>query len=427
VRERRGDGAMNALFVLMGLLVLSYIGSFLVGGRSVRGVGLPSGAEYIALGFVLGPHVLGILERSMLVSFEPLVHVALGWLALVIGLDFGFAGDRRVRGRSMVFGIVSALVTGGLTMGLELALLRRVPLVASRADALLLAGALAVACAETTRHTVRWVVERHGARGRLANLLTELSHADDAIPLLGLAVLFAAAQRDVELALHMPAIGWMGVTVALGFVLGAVSALLLGAKFRVHTTWGVLFGASLLAIGVATRLGLASLAVAFSMGVAMAMVSPHRGDLRAIVAPTERPVLLPALLLAGARVDLGVLRDRRVALVVAAAIAARVAGKLVSGILLRGTRAARSASSLVGLGLLSSGALSVSIGLAVALRFPGTFGDTVLVTAAIAAVFGEFVAPAALRRVLARAGELPDAPPVASGAAPAAASAEVRE
>ena len=72
---------MNALLLLMGLLVLSYIGSFLVGGRALRGVGLPSGAEYVALGFLLGPHVLGIVERSMLVSFEPIVQVALGWLA----------------------------------------------------------------------------------------------------------------------------------------------------------------------------------------------------------------------------------------------------------------------------------------------------------------------------------------------------------
>jgi hypothetical protein len=63
---------MNALLLLMGLLVLSYIGSFLVGGRAIRGFGLPSGSEYLLLGFVIGPNVLGLIERSMLDSFEPI-------------------------------------------------------------------------------------------------------------------------------------------------------------------------------------------------------------------------------------------------------------------------------------------------------------------------------------------------------------------
>ena len=52
---------MNAVLLLMGLLVLSYLGSFLVGGRTVRGAGLPSGIEYVALGFVLGPQVLDMV------------------------------------------------------------------------------------------------------------------------------------------------------------------------------------------------------------------------------------------------------------------------------------------------------------------------------------------------------------------------------
>ena len=57
---------MNAIPLLMGLLILSYLGSLLVSARAVRGIGLPSGAEYVALGFVIGPHVLGAVERSML-------------------------------------------------------------------------------------------------------------------------------------------------------------------------------------------------------------------------------------------------------------------------------------------------------------------------------------------------------------------------
>ncbi len=409
---------MNALLLFMGLLVLSYIGSFLVGGRALRGVGLPSGAEYVALGFVLGPHVLGLVERSMLESFEPIVHVALGWLALVIGIDYGWAGERRVGPKSLVLGLLSALVTGGGVATAVLLVLSKVSLVPTRMDGWLLAGGLGAAGAETTRHAVRWVTERHGAKGRLSNLLNELSHADDAVPLIVLAVLFAVTQKQAQVPWQVPLYGWVLVTIVLGLVLGAVAALLLGGEFTLHATWGVLFGTSMLAIGTAGRLDVAGLAVMFFMGVAMASVSPHHTLLREAVAPTERPVLLPALVLAGARIDLNVLRSRYVVLVLAAALVARVAGKLLSGLLVKLTRAGRGASPAVGLALLSSGALSMAIGLSFALRFPGIVGDTVLLASVISAVFGEFVAPATLRRVLAGVGEVPEAAPESTRALP---------
>ncbi len=409
---------MNALLLLMGLLVLAYIGSFLVGGRALRGIGLPSGAEYVALGFVLGPHVLGIVERSMLESFEPIVQVALGWLALVIGIDYGFAGERRVGPKSLALGLTSALVTGGAVAAAVMAVLSRVALVPTTMDGWLLAGGLGAAGAETTRHAVRWVTERHHAKGPVSNLLNEMSHADDVVPLLVLAVLFAATQKEAHVPWQVPLYVWVSTTIALGLVLGAVAALLLGGEFTLHATWGVLFGTSMLAIGTAARLDLSSLSVMFFMGVALAAVSPHHSLLREAVAPTERPVLLPALLLAGARIDLNVLRSRYVVIVIVAALLARVLGKFLSGLLVRVTRSARGASPAVGLALLSSGALSIAIGLAFALRFPGVVGDTVLLASALSAIFGEFVAPATLRRVLEGVGEVRAAAPESTPALP---------
>ena len=307
--------------------------------------------------------------------------------------------------------------------GAILLLLRRFPIVPPGIEQWLLAGGAGAACAETTRHAVRWVVERHQAQGRIAQLFAEISHADDLFPLLAVAALFAFTTKSVHVPWQLPVVVWLGVTVVLGLVLGAISALLIGREFSVHTTWGVLFGASLLAIGVAARLDLAPLSVTFFMGIAMAATSPHRALLRDAVTATERPVLLPALLLAGATIDLQPFQaNRGLIVIVAVAIVARIVGKLFSGLVLRTvTRSARGASPLLGLGLLSSGALSVSIGLLLAVRFPGAVGDTVLVIAAAAAISGEFFAPAALRRVLESAGEVPDppAPPPSTKAAEA--------
>ena len=323
----------------------------------------------------------------------------------------------------MALGVVGALATGGAVFGAVFVLLGRFPILPPGIERWLLAGGIAAACAETTRHAVRWVVERHQSEGHVADRLAEISHADDLVPLIALAALFALAPKVAHVPWHVPPAGWIAITVALGFGLGAVAALLLGREYSLHTTWGVLLGTSMLAIGVASRLELAPLAVTFFMGVGMAVVSPHRVQIRNVVAATERPVLLPALLLAGASIDVRALQSTRgLIAVVAVAIVARVIGKVLFGELLRGVvPAMRPAGPLVGVGLLSSGALSMSIGLVLALRFPGVVGDTVLVAAAVSAVFGELVAPAMIRRALVRAGEVPEVE-LASTSIPASAT-----
>jgi hypothetical protein len=410
---------MNAVLLLMGLLVLSYLGSFLVGGRTLRGAGLPSGVEYVALGFLFGPHVLDLVGGDMLASFEPVVQVALGWLAFAVGLDFGFAGEKRVRIGSLVLGTLGAIVTGGSVAAATWFALRAMHVGGSVRDQILLAGGIGAACSETTRHAVRWVVERENAHGPLAERLNEIAHADDLLPLLAVAVLFALAPTpDVTVPLALR--DWPAITVGIGLLIGGGASLLVRSELKLDETWAVLFGVSLLAIGATARLQLSTLTASFFLGLAMSAFSKHGRELRAMVAPTERPVLLPALVLAGAHIDFQ--SSPYLALVATAAIAARLFAKLFTGWLMSAaSKSARKGGGLVGLSLMSSGALAISIGLAFALRFPGQVGDSVLVVAAVSALFGEFVGPVRLRLSLVHAGEIdapsPPATPAGQGVA----------
>jgi Kef-type K+ transport system membrane component KefB len=396
--------AVNAILLLMGLLVLSYLGSFLVGGRTVRGAGLPSGVEYVALGFVLGPQALDLVGGDMLASFEPVVQVALGWLAFAVGLDFAYAGHRRVRAGSMALATLSVVLTGGAVTGVTWVVVRHLHVGATLDDQILLAGGIGVACSETTRHAVRWVLERHAARGPLAERLNEIANTEDLLPLLAVAVLFALVPAT-HLPTRIPLLDWPAITVGLGLLLGAGAALLVRSELKLDETWAILFGVSLIAIGTTARLGLSTLTASFFAGLAVSLLSRHGKELRAMVAPTERPVLLPALLLAGAHLDFH--SDPKLPWIAGLAIAARLVAKIVFGWVLAATsKPARKAGSLVGLSLMSSGALAVGIGLAFALRFPGVVGDTVLVVAALSATVGEFVGPVRLRNALHRAGEI---------------------
>jgi Kef-type K+ transport system membrane component KefB len=183
----------------------------------------------------------------------------------------------------------------------------------------------------------------------------------------------------------------------------------------IEDTWAVLFGVALIAIGTATRLAVSTLTVSFVMGLAVSLLTRHGSELRAMVSPTERPVLLPALVLAGARIDFKATPS--LPWIAVAAIGARLVAKILTGWLLAAaSRPARKAGPLVGLALMSSGAIAMCIGLAFALRFPGPVGDTVLVVSALSATVGEFVGPLRLRRALVGAGEITEGQSTSGGA-----------
>jgi Kef-type K+ transport system membrane component KefB len=395
---------LNAVFLLVGLLVLSYLGSFLMTRRTVGSAGLPSGVEYAALGFVLGPQALGIVGAKDLTSFEPVVQVAIGWLAFAVGMDFGFVTERRIRLGSLIVGSFGALLTGAAVGAAVWFSTGALPGGLTPMQRVVVAAGTGAACSETTRYAIHWVGERYGARGSLSHLLNELAHADSVFPLVAVALIFALEPTQ-EIGLRVPLRDWPAITIGLGVMLGAGAAMLLRSEMPIEDTWGVLFGVSLLAIGTAARLGLSTLTTSFFMGLAVSAMSTHRVELRAMVGPTERPVLLPALLLAGARLDFRA--TPALPWIAAAAIGARFLAKIVVGWVLMGASpAARRGGPLVGLSLMSSGALAMCIGLAFALHFPGPVGDSVLVVAVLSAVVGEFVGPPRIRRSLLAAGEI---------------------
>jgi hypothetical protein len=70
----------------------------------------------------------------------------------------------------------------------------------------------------------------------------------------------------------------------------------------------------------------------------------------------------------------------------------------------------RTGGPLLGLSYSSSNALSIGLGLALALRFPGVIGDTALAIAAVYAAFGDLAAPMALRHTLKAAAHPAGAP-----------------
>lgn len=397
---------MSAIALLMGLLLLSYLGSLIVGGQAASR-GTPSGVEYLIVGFIVGPHALGLVERSMIADFAPILQIALGWLAFMVGLDFGRVQGRRVRMKAMALGVVGALLTGAIV---AFAVHRYVSIFLHQeiegTNAIVLAAGAGAVTAETTRFAVQWVCSRWNAKGPVSDLLVEIAASDDFAPLVAMGAIFTLVPA-AGLTVSLPPSGWFLVSIALGALLGTVTALLLrGAEG--YAVWGALLGTVLLGVGTAERFGLCTVFVTFVMGIALSAVSSSRRVLRRMVGSTERAVLLPMLLLAGARIDArAVLDEPYLMALLALILLARIAGKFATGVVFRiFSPVARPAGPMLGIVLLSSGSFSISCGLVLALHFPGRIGDTLLIAAVASAILGELVSTVAIKRLLAHLGEM---------------------
>jgi Kef-type K+ transport system membrane component KefB len=388
---------VNEMALLLGLLVVSYLGSMLLSGRALRGFGLPSGTEWVVFGFVLGPYGFAAVPADALTGFAPMAAVTTAWLALALGVEYGYAGERRASLRGFVLGTVFASLTavfvGAAVYSAALYMLHM-----RSADAWLIAAGSGLASAETTRHAVRWVAEHGVATTPLLARIEEIADTDEIVPLFGLALLFAtlsAQQTSVALPFSM----WLLVTAGLGLLLGVTCTMLISSLGDPADAWSVLLGAALLGTGIAWRLDVSPLTVMFVMGIVLSLASRHAPQLRGMLMRTESPVLLPTLLLGGAlvRFDLP-----GVGWLIGAALLARTLVRWLLGYLLGWTAGLPSRQrGLLGLGMSSTGSVTMLIGMAFAFRFRGAIGDTVLVSAACMTAFGELLGPTGLRRALA--------------------------
>jgi hypothetical protein len=390
---------LQALFVL---LLVAYVGGFLMGGRGLRGRGLPSGSEWLLAGLVAGPSVLGLVSGSEVARFAPLALLATGWIALLVGLTLGVDGKRRVAAGDVALGVLVGLLSLAGVGGAVLLVLERIPsagaLFPDPEQRMAVAVCIAASLADTSRHVARWAAERLGAGGPLIERVAGITRSDELVPIAAMSLLTSLDTSRGVIALP-------GGGIAVGGVLGLAFAGLLGRSLRPVTFWSLLFGFSLLATGIAERLDLSVLATGFSLGLLLALASPLRARARALAGGVEGAVIIPALFLAGART--GLVTGPALWIVGAALLARLGTAMLAAAVVAAVDPVTRRGGAGVSLAFFSTGPLGIAIALSVNLRYPGSVGDLVLTTTVAAAVAGEFLGPPALRRALRRAGEVP--------------------
>lgn len=104
-------------FTIFGLVVFS---SLIVGEIIARTKILPRISGYILLGFILGPNVLGIISKSVLMEMQAIIDVSLGLISFSIGRHLNFSWLKHDKGLLLTgimgFGVTTSMVAAFIMM-----------------------------------------------------------------------------------------------------------------------------------------------------------------------------------------------------------------------------------------------------------------------------------------------------------------------
>ena len=395
---------MSGLVLLLLFVAGAFVASARLGARG--GYGLFSGAEYLFVGALLGSHALGVVNDDLLSIVRPAMALASAFLGLLLGLRLRRSaitglGVRGLGSLCIETGAPLALVAFGLPFVLR---------IAGHSNALHggpIALAIAVVAASSTKSTLAWARTRLHARGPTVDSLEAIARHDDVLSLLALVFLVTFFPPPASLYASLPeSLGPLekcAATAILGLVLGGAFTALAGRRPESDTAWVTLIGVGLLATGISIRLGLPGIAVTFLLGATISATTGGHDRLDELAAQTERPAVTLLLLLIGTQI----VGTHELWMVAAAAVALRLAGKLIAGPALGWLGEGGSGA---GVGLLGFGGFALVLAAQIALLYRGRTGALVLAVAAAMALAGDLAGPLGLRLLLERRGEIP--PPV---------------
>ncbi len=389
-------------------------------GRTVRFIRLPSLIGFMFLGVLLGPSLLNILGESQQEQLHFITEIALGFVALSIGLELKLSSLKEL-GKGM------AAIIFAESFGAFILVTALVYLVTHNLPMALIFGGIAPASAPAG--TVA-VIQEYKAKGSLTKALYAVVGFDDGLGI----IIFGFAAAIAKNLLHQQT-GGAGVSfavmmweplkevilsVAVGMLLAFFFSLL--AKRLKHSgdVSILLIGTTLIAIGLSTFLHLSLILTNMIIGMVVVNTQPY--DLLQKIherLPSFMPLLFILFFtLAGANLHLGALPS--LGLLGLVYILSRSGGLILGsrfGALFGGVQ--KKIRNWIGLGILSQAGVAIGLSLIVKQEFSGlgkvvgsgqTSGDiigtAVITTITATCLFFEIIGPVLTRIALKKAGEI---------------------
>jgi hypothetical protein len=369
-----------------------------------------TGTHFLLIGFILGPHLLGLLTQEAVRQLFPLLGLGLGWVGFLFGLQLNRRHLRQFPLGFFVLAFGQAILTFLIFLGLGWFGLAAVGQ-AGEVTAVLLMGTAATACVSTPAG-IALISSNFPVRGKVRDLLFFVASLD---ALVGIAALqltygfFPPGSPAVEFA-GLQGLIWAVPALGLGIVCGILFLWLTRPRPGGEELVLFLLGIAAFSSGAALQLQLSPLFVSVTMGTVVANLSPDPQRVFRVLQDWEKPIYLVFLMLAGALLSFPTLWIFPLALAYAVV---RAGGKLVGNmVMIRVLPFSFPTPRRFGLGLLPQGGISLAMAISAVLtystvRLEGMNGaDLLFAIVVIGVILSELSGPSFTQNILQRAGEI---------------------
>jgi len=409
-------GSSDLLIAILGLVILA--GFYF--GKGVKYLKLPSIIGFMIIGLILGPGVFNILTEHVQRSLDFISQIALGFVALTIGLELDIS-HLKTLGIGIIYVILCESFGAFILVFIGIYFLtKNIPLALAFAS---------VAPASAPAGTVA-VIQEYRARGPLTKTLYAVVGFDDGLGIIifGFAesfsrtILISESGKKVSGMWHM--LKEPFIEILLSFIIGLICAVffsLLARKLReAEDLFILIVGITFIIVGLCPLFHVSLILTNMVVGLFIVNTQPH-----ALTRKLHKklPDIMPLLFilffaLAGAHLDIGKLPS--LGLIGIIYIITRSAG-LISGASLGATLGKMESKirKYTGLGILSQAGVAIGLSLILKEDFKGLgkvltgnttsgdyLGSVVITTITATCIFFEIIGPILTKIALTRAGEI---------------------
>ena len=372
----------------------------LIGGRVARFFKLPNVTGYIIAGLLVGPSFFHVITALDSVSLGIISEFALAIIAFSIGSEFVIKEIKKVGKAVVIITIAEVIGAVFIVFAIMYFLFKQ---------SFVFSIVIASMSAATAPAGTMMVINQYRAKGPLTRTILPVVALDDiaGIMVFGIAMSIAhltsgSAQVSFIGMITQPIIEIVG-SCLLGLVCGIILAFLTKKAEDNEELLMMVLATIGAAAGLAVLLNLSSLLACIVVGT-VANLSPHANRSFAVINQFAPPVYLLFFTLAGASLELSILKT--VGLLGIAYIFARAAGKILGAwIGAKIVRAEPAVANNLGYALLAQGGISIGLSILVRQQLPEL--STAITTIIMFAVLVyEIAGPILAKFSLQRAGEI---------------------
>src|SRR5918994_493024 len=297
---------MQTTLAAIAVITVGYIFAYLIFDRLRDRYGYVGGAEYVVIGFLLGPRVTGLLGAGQVQDLTPIVSLALGWLGMLLGTYFRLPALALSRGDHLRIAFAEASATFSCATAV-LVVLFHVIIGYGWSETLVQSVTLASIATLSSPAAVD-VVTRRPDQSPLFPVLQLTARIDALVAVAAFGLILAIFhQGQVAPSVRPPtATEWAVINIAIGVASGVLFHLFLGPRGDRNESEGAsrlfvaMAGAIVVASGASYYLNLSPIYTSLILGFILANSGSAHRDVARLLLTTERPVYLALLIFAGA-------------------------------------------------------------------------------------------------------------------------------